>query len=707
AVHQLSFTLRLPLPADREIPMKPIVLVVVLILIHVPVADGRGPQPGDLYREFAVHNGGDRDWRVTDKRAVEKFERAKAHLPNARIEIRIDDFEHAVRAEAMLDRWGGHRGTVNKRIRFNDNDWIPVPELTGLPDGIRPEQVFFQDNPTVGVPLEDLREGVNVFDADCDEDGGFGWGQWGLYSMVVRIYYDKDVKGENHRIAGRIVSPRRGQTLGENPQIEVVADAAMGVGRIDVLASYDGYDEDGDGEFNGYHESHFQLVRGQANEIRDHVGTLWKQPYRLSWQTAWVPDQAPGNISLVARIQDSRGYWSVTEPVEQLSLHRPDHSVQLFAAADVPEDFGVRAGKTKSCTFLIPDSAPIHASTEAVLHLRTWHGWDGHHEPLRINDHSFPVGGKNHFYDYDILAFPPSVLKHGVNTFTIHSETEHHMLEVLWPGPAIAVRMPRPEVVINQGRYEDRDHFVIDTPRATYWLDKRSGGLSRLIDRDGNDWIGFKKEPWDRYPASAASSFRGLPNLLFQGDEGGFGHPGWDRGTSKQVDPRTIETTSETGTWRLRWTFHATHADLQVQTDDPKRPFWFLYEGPIAGRWAPQSQYFATDVTPPTRTPRDYFAGDKLFDRFRWAYLGDVQTPRVLAFVHQTPDDALDTFAHLGNSDKGLQSPDGMVVFGFGRGNKGIQPLLKGAQSFRIGLIESGGQSDTEYEALQQRLESW
>lgn len=706
-------------------------LLMTLVFAAPQQSYAGGPQPGDLYREFATHNGGDRDWRVTDKNAVIKFERAKAHLPNARVEIRIDDLEHAVRAEAMLDRWGGHRGTINKRIRFNDNPWITVPELENVPAGIRPEHLFFQDNPVVDVPLEDLREGINVFDADCDEQDGFGWGQWGLYSMVVRVYYDNERKDEGHRIAGRITTPQSGTILGEDPSIRIDATATMGVSRIDVLASYDGYDEDGDGDFGGYHESHFQLVRGEANEIRDHVGTLWGKPYELTWRTGWVPDQDPEAIAIVARIQDSRGYWFVTEPVERLSLERQDFSVKLYPAIGVPEDFGVRAGATKSCTFHIPDSDSIASATDALLHLRTWHGWDGHHDPIRINDYELPVDGKNHFYDYDRLTFPVSALKQGDNTFTIHSDTEHHMLEVLWPGPAITLRFarpkidpqadldievetdvvaeidPEPSVNIRDDQYEQRPHFVIDTPRASYWLDKNSGGLSRLIDRDGNDWIAFKKEPWDQYPASAASAFRGLPNLLFGGEESGFGHPGWDQATSRQVDACTIESTSKSGKWRLRWTFFDTDVELQIETDDHERPFWFLYEGPIAGRWDPDAQYFATDQSTPDTKPHDYIAGDRIYRPFRWAYVGDRSTPRVLAIVHRTPDQAIDTFAHLGNTKQGLNSDDGMVVLGFGRGSKGIEPLLKGAQSFRIRLVESAGLTDAEYQSISTQLDAW
>jgi hypothetical protein len=59
---------------------------------------------------------------------------------------------------------------------------------------------------------------------------------------------------------------------------------------------------------------------------------------------------------------------------------------------------------------------------------------------FKLNDYSQPNAGKNHHYDYDIHLIPPSALRAGDNTFTISSDTEHHMLEVHWPGPALTVR---------------------------------------------------------------------------------------------------------------------------------------------------------------------------------------------------------------------------------------------------------------------------
>ena len=391
------------------------------------------PPSGSLYREFARHNTGNLQWRVTDDKAVKKFERASAFLPNPVLEMEVDDLEHAIRAEVLLDRWGGHRGTVNKRIRFNHNDWIIVPELEDVPDPIRPENLMFQDNPVVAVPLEHLREGTNTLEADCDEKGGFGWGQWGIYSIVIRVFYDATAKGKEYQIHGEIVSPDNDQSISDHPQIEIEAAAPNGVARIDVLASYEGYDEDGDGSHGGWHASRFQLVRGEANQIRDHVGTLWRTPHRLTWNTHWVPDQRPGCVSLVARIQDSRGYWFVTDVVHDLSLVRHDLSVKLYPARGITEDHGVRAGETKDCFFDLPKAIDVDRIDEAAVHLRTWHGWDGHHDPIRINDHSMPIEGKNHFYDYDLLELPPAVLRPGENVFRIHSDTEHHQLELLWP----------------------------------------------------------------------------------------------------------------------------------------------------------------------------------------------------------------------------------------------------------------------------------
>ncbi len=397
-------------------------------------------RPGVVYREYTRHNRDD-DWRVTDDRAVEKWgERASKFLPNPVLPISGVQLKGAIAAEMVLDRWGGHRGTINKRVRFNENEWITIPEIVGTPKDIRPENLMSQDNPVVEVPLDHLIQGDNSFQADCDEHGGFGWGQWGLYSMILRVYYDPEVVGERIAIDAELVAPRSGDVLPDEPVVEVAADSRQGIVRVEVVAHHDGYDEDGDGDFGGWHESRFQWQRGQPNDVRDHVGTLWNRPYRLTWDTHWVPDQPPGAVKLIARVQDADGYWTVTQPAENLTLRRRRVSVKLYRPRDVPQTFAVRVGQRQSCFFDVAAEPSLREAAEAAVHLRTWNGSSHDHSPIRLNDHEFPPGGKNHHYDYDLIEIPVSAIQAGENTFTIHSDTEHHMLEVLWPGPALVVR---------------------------------------------------------------------------------------------------------------------------------------------------------------------------------------------------------------------------------------------------------------------------
>lgn len=416
-------------------------LIIAAIWLACPSASVfADPQPGDIYREYSRHNGGDRDWRVTDADAIIAFPRAKKYLPNPILTLEVNDLEHAIRAELLIDRWGGHRGTINKRIRFNQKSWVTIPEIANVPKGVRPEQLMFQDNPIIEIPLQDIVEGSNTFEGDCDEEGGFGWGQWGLYSVILRVYYDAAKKADHCSINAAIVTPATGDTIFDSPNVVVECDGKNGIARIDILAHGYNYDFDGDGQFADWQESHFQLVRGQSNDIRNHVGTLWSQPYETIWNTRWLPDQAPESVELIARVQDAFGYWTVTEPVERLTLQRTDTSVQLYEAVNVPEDFDVRVDETKSCVLPIPGDHNLSNAVEAALHVRTWHGSTHEHSPIRLNDFAFPASGKNHHFDYDLVAVPTSCLMSGDNTFTIHSETEHHMLEVLWPGPALVVR---------------------------------------------------------------------------------------------------------------------------------------------------------------------------------------------------------------------------------------------------------------------------
>lgn len=393
-----------------------------------------GPQPGDIYREYAVKLKVGDNWRVTDPNASHKG--AKAFLPNPVLTISIDDLSDAVRAEALIDRWGGHPGTSEKKIRFNGNEWIELPELTTTPAGHEPLVYMSQDNPIVEVPLSHLREGENTFEGTCGDQVAYsmGWGQWGWYGMIVRVYYRPD----KPHPTGRIDSPRDGETLGENPTIAAAATGDAGISRVDFLAHYEGYDENGDGIYGDWHHNYHNVDIGQ------HAGTATTAPYQVVWDTKWVPDQSPRSVKLMARIQDETGMWYVTDPVENLSLGRDGSSVKLYKPSEVPERFWVRAGRKASCNVNIPAGDDPSRAVEAAIHLRTWNGHNhGTGTITRINDWSGAIPGVGHNYGYAIHEIPVAALRNGENIIEFTSDTKHHGVEILWPGPALTVRYLR------------------------------------------------------------------------------------------------------------------------------------------------------------------------------------------------------------------------------------------------------------------------
>jgi hypothetical protein len=406
------------------------------------------PEPGEVYREYTTSNGGN-NWRITNPAATDPG--ALAFLPNPILNTSSLDLTHAIRAEAVLDVWGGHVRTINRQLRFNSNEWLDVPRPL-LPGTAVVESFYYtQHNPTIAVPLAHLQSGTNTFEGTCAHSFTTGWGQWGLYAITLRIYYDPT---KITAPTGQITSPNSGTTLTENPTIAVAATAAAGIKQVDLIAWYDGYDENGDGITLDWHESRFVENRGAPPVLRHHVGSLTNSPYSLMWDTKSVPDQPVAGLKLVARIQDQTGLWFVTPIVDQLSLERTDFSVRLFGPEDFPPGFGMRTGSIteRSLSIPLPPSIDPTQVAEAGLHYRTWNGWDGYHEPWQLNEFTHPNDGKNHHYDYDIIAVPPSALRSGENTFTIRSNTAEHALEVLAPGPALTLRTritPRPTRLTN------------------------------------------------------------------------------------------------------------------------------------------------------------------------------------------------------------------------------------------------------------------
>jgi hypothetical protein len=264
----------------------------------------------------------------------------------------------------------------------------------------------------------------------------------------------------------------------------------------------------------------------------------------------------------------------------------------------------------------------------------------------------------------------------------------------------LALALPLFGVDISEDIFAGVPHYVIRTKTATYYLDKEGGGLSRLIDRYGNDWISFKREPWNLYPESAASSYRGLPNLVFRSDDSGVGHPGHDKCYSFKVDDETILTISKSGLWQWRWKFYEKYATITVEKVDPDHKYWFLYEGPIAGEFNPEEEYWGTNLGGPRTEINDFYKGDKIFANWHWIYFGDKRVKQILFLAMQQPDRQIDALGFLGNTTKGVNSDDGMVVFGFGRQGDAQPQLTKHNNTFYFGFMKRKVKSKSRHESV-------
>lgn len=394
---------------------------------------------GEVYKEFVfLMRNNNVDWRVTDPNATYVGTPGNSpsdFLPNPVFNLNVDDLSGAIRAELVIDAWGGHVGTTGKKVRFNNNPWLTIPELTSTPTSGQcyTQQITY----FINVPTSHLRIGTNSFEGTS---GGqtcynFNWGQWGWYGVILRIYYNPSGKP----IAiGQITSHQSGGSFMDNPTFIVSVSGTAT--QVDLIGFYEDYDYDGDGYYTGwqrnYHRHGWTDVTMNA---KNHIGTSYSSPYNITWNTKWIPDQAPGSIKIVALIKSSAGYWYVTPIVENLTLVRQNSSVRVFKPYNVPQNFWVRANQTKSSKVSINS---LQNALEAALIVRTWNGREaGATDWTKVNSYQLPTRyGRDHFYSVDVISIPVNALLAGENTISFFSATTHHGIEILWPGPAVVVR---------------------------------------------------------------------------------------------------------------------------------------------------------------------------------------------------------------------------------------------------------------------------
>lgn len=352
-------------------------------------------------------------------------------------------------ARLYLELWGGHPHSTNRRVTVNGRSTyrIDVPSDDQCTHAYR----------TIPLKITDLVQGLNAVQFAVDGDQTF-WGHFIVEEAAI------DALLPLHHPATAILAASEKQptvrvkraspaTIGV--QLDAPQEFVSGLTAVHFFAFYEGFDENGDGVSRDWHGMTWR------KQPYGHLGTVTQPPYAIDWDTSMLVAQENVRVrallefrgeSAVSDMEESlrRGgnrYWKAeslyyqTDESEPVSIRHPDGvHVVMIAAAEQSVPFWSRDGRVRTCAFDLPD----HGATieRAMLQTCVWDGGAGAvREYFRLNDQFLPIAGDgSHTVKYSTLPVEPSLLKPGRNLATLLSDTEHHGIEILYPGPVLTVR---------------------------------------------------------------------------------------------------------------------------------------------------------------------------------------------------------------------------------------------------------------------------
>jgi hypothetical protein len=415
---------------------KRLVWPAAVVLLGVAAAGRSQPVPGDVFREYMWWNekgdaGG--SLRVGGRYGDEYPDRGWAHdYINAPVTLDHDfDLDQAIRAEVVIEKILCHDSTRGLAIEINGHPWVRIPEAEAIPY----PQWEYQHHiyPVVPVPLTFLKSGTgNRFRLRVSPQSSWKWPQNLIYGVHFRVYYDA---GKPHP-TGQIASLRSGARLGQSVPLEIKStEPADCLRQVDYVGHYEDVNYEGDGLYTRWHYHFFH------GEIMHHLGTSRAAPYRVIWDTSWVPDQKQP-LAVAARLVGTDGMIYMTDAVTELGLDRDGTSVELCKPYDIPRKWVTRSGEKEEHFFVSGDL------TKAVAAQIVWSSWSpGYMHGVFINGtRVFDAEGPRYaYYFHRVIVSDPRVLKPGLNTLTtgmtpkINGQMVHGM-EVNWPGIMVLVQ---------------------------------------------------------------------------------------------------------------------------------------------------------------------------------------------------------------------------------------------------------------------------
>lgn len=325
-------------------------------------------------------------------------------------------------AELALEMWGGHPGTAGKRVTVNGRSTYQFP-LLGTEAGH-----CTYTHPVFPLKIGDLVNGWNAFQFALDQGTTF-WGHMMLDEACLRVALKPDhpdlAKAGLTDFKPTVEATAEGDTI----KLRLSVDDPR-VASVDFQGYYSGYDEN-----------------GNRRETDWHGHTRFREPEGLLgavWDTSMLAAQKNVAVRAFVRFKDLPGLVYVTPASGPLAIaERKDASVALYSPHNLPRSFWTRNKKVKTCHIRL-DVAPDQIERAELLVI-AWTGGPGEvKDYFTLNGTHFPVAdGDAHAQKFSRLAVDPKLLKLGDNEIRLTSDTEHHGIEIVAPGPALVIRYRR------------------------------------------------------------------------------------------------------------------------------------------------------------------------------------------------------------------------------------------------------------------------
>lgn len=345
-----------------------------------------------------------------------------------------EDLRKIEGATLYTEIWGGHPGTSQKKVSINGRSQFSIPEI-GTADYNSTHHY-----PSFHLAPSDLVNGYNSIQFSCYKSG-VEWGHFIVENIALDIHLPDthpDLAEVGLNGFSAMVSART-DAAEETIQLSLESNQTAKIEKVVFQARYYGYDENGDGFETDWHGMTYE------REPLGVAGVSTEAPFTVDWDVSMLPAQTSVEAKAMVYFADENLLFYETQSIKGLEIpEREGSDVVFIKSKDLPKPFWSRANRVKEATIQL-DMNPSTIE-KAELRIVTWTGGAGEvAEYFTLNGRFLPVAeGDHHQVDYSIIELDPKLLMKGENRIRLLSDTVHHGIEILLPGPALVIRRPVP-----------------------------------------------------------------------------------------------------------------------------------------------------------------------------------------------------------------------------------------------------------------------